>query len=112
MTRMGTPILQSTPNQAIESAVEPTTPKSRLEHWTTGLIIAAAVFVYLGIFLRSPVLFIGGEGACLILAPFVIWFERDRVRKWWAQRGKCPICQNTLTITAHCPVCDAKAKRK
>jgi len=75
----------------------------------TVLVFVASGFVYLSLILKSLVVFVIGEGVCLLLAPAVLWMERERMREWWKSRGKCVECGRDLRgVKGACPGCGRK----
>jgi hypothetical protein len=82
---------------------------SPLERWLTAFVIIGAVLVYLSLYLQSALIFVIGEGVCLLVAPLNIWLERDRIRQWWNSRGNCPVCGRDLRhVKGDCPGCGYK----
>lgn len=61
---------------------------STLELGITILILFSALLVYVSLFMESAILFVAGELSCLLLAPFIMWFERAKIRQWWRDRHK------------------------
>ena len=100
-----TPPVPPEPNPA----PAPVAPTSRLEMWLTILVFVGSGLVYLALALRSPVVFVIGEGVCVLLAPAVIYFERRRMRDWWESRWKCPKCGGDMRrVKGPCPACGHK----
>jgi hypothetical protein len=85
------------------------TKASSLERWLTLFVFIGSALVYLSLILQSAMVFLIGELICLALAPFVLWFERARIRGWWNARGKCPHCGHCLqNVKGDCPGCGYK----
>jgi hypothetical protein len=87
-------------------------PKSKLqslELWLTIVIVIGAGVVYASLYLQSAVVFLIGQGVCLIAAPINLWLERKRIGHWWHSRGKCPECGGDLRhVNGACPGCGHK----
>jgi hypothetical protein len=80
-----------------------------VQGWLTIAVCLGAAMVYLSVALQSMVVFIIGEGICLLIAPFVLWAERGNIYAWYHARGKCPDCGfNLHKVKGPCPQCGRK----
>jgi hypothetical protein len=95
--------------QTLQTAGPTKRKMSSLERWLTVFVIIGAALVYLAVYLQSAIVFVVGEGVCLLVAPIQLWLERDQIRKWWNSRGKCPECGYDLRrVKGDCPGCGHK----
>src|ERR1700722_12706077 len=63
--------------QILQIAEPPKQKMPSLERWLTAFVIIGAVLVFPSLYLQSSLIFVIGEGVCLLVAPMNLWLERD-----------------------------------